>query len=344
MLTSRLVKHIKMSLYHSKLKMQNLDTLLVGLRAAGEHTRLRILALCARSELSVSELVQILGQSQPRVSRHLKLMVEAGLLERIPEGAQVFMRLAGHSDAARLAHALVKLMPETDVVMNRDLSRLQQVRDARTERAQDYFQTVADSWESIRALHVSPAKVEARLLEILGDEPVGELLDIGTGTGRILEILAPRVEHGLGVDLSSGMLAVARSNIEKLNYAHLQVRKGDMYRLPVAENSIDLAIVHMVLHYSDDPLAVIREAARVLRPQGRLLLIDFAAHGEEQLRDQFNHHRLGFGDDEIRQWFAKCGLDNDLDTQQLVGSPLTVKFWQARQRQSLKLMKPARAT
>ncbi len=318
--------------------MQNLDTLLVGLRAAGEHTRLRILALCARSELSVSELVQILGQSQPRVSRHLKLMVEAGLLERIPEGAQVFLRLASYSDAARLARALVKLMPETDLVMNRDLSRLQQVRDERAQRAQDYFQTVAGSWDSIRALHVSPQKVEARLLEIIGDEPVGELLDIGTGTGRILEILAPGVEHGVGVDLSSGMLEVARSNIERLGCTHLQVRKGDMYRLPVADSSVDLAIVHMVLHYSDDPLEVIREAARVLRPRGRLLLIDFAAHGEEQLRDQFNHHRLGFGDDEIRGWFRECGLEADKDIQQLVGNPLTVKFWQARQRQELKLI------
>jgi ArsR family transcriptional regulator len=323
--------------------MQNLDTLLVGLRAAGEHSRLRILALCARSELSVSELVQILGQSQPRVSRHLKLMVEAGLLQRIPEGAQVYLRLAADSDAARLARALVELLPEADVVLNRDLSRLQQVRDARAQRAQDYFQTVAESWDSIRSLHVSPQKVEARLLEIIGAEPVSELLDIGTGTGRILEILAPHVEHGVGVDLSSGMLAVARSNLERQGFSHLQVRKGDMYRLPLAAGSIDLAIVHMVLHYSDDPLAVIREAARVLRPGGRLLLVDFAAHSEEQLRDEFNHHRLGFADDEINYWFQQCGLDADSETQQLVGSPLTVRFWQARQRQNVKLLKPVNA-
>jgi ArsR family transcriptional regulator len=323
--------------------MQNLDTLLVGLRAAGEHSRLRILALCARSELSVSELVQILGQSQPRVSRHLKLMVEAGLLQRIPEGAQVYLRLAADSDAARLARALVELVPEADVVLNRDLSRLQQVRDARAQRAQDYFQTVAESWDSIRSLHVSSREVEAKLLEIIGTEPVSELLDIGTGTGRILEILAPQVEHGVGVDLSSGMLAVARSNLERHGHSHLQVRKGDMYRLPLAAGSIELAIVHMVLHYSDDPLAVIREAARVLRPGGRLILVDFAAHSEEQLRDEFNHHRLGFADDEINNWFRQCGLDADSEIQQLVGSPLTVRFWQARQRHNLKLLQPLQA-
>lgn len=324
--------------------MQNLDTLLVGLRAAGEHTRLRILALCARSELSVSELVQILGQSQPRVSRHLKLMVEAGLLERIPEGAQVFLRLAGNSDAGRLARALVELTPEADVVLNRDFARLQQVREARAQSAQDYFQTVAKSWDSIRSLHVSQQKVEGKLREIIGDEPICELLDIGTGTGRILEILSPQVEHGVGVDLSSGMLAVARSNIERQGFSHLQVRKGDMYRLPIEDSSIDLAIVHMVLHYSDEPLEVIREAARVLRPHGRLILVDFAAHGEEKLRDEFNHHRLGFSDDEVRLWFKNCGLETDRDIEQLVGSPLTVKFWQGRQRDTLQLLKPARAT
>ncbi|HUV21973.1 MAG TPA: metalloregulator ArsR/SmtB family transcription factor [Gammaproteobacteria bacterium] len=324
--------------------MQNLDTLLVGLRAAGEHTRLRILALCARSELSVSELVQILGQSQPRVSRHLKLMVEAGLLERIPEGAQVFLRLAGNSDAGRLARALVELTPEADVVLNRDLARLQQVREARAQSAQDYFQTVAKSWDSIRSLYVSQQKVEDKLHEIIGDEPVSELLDIGTGTGRILEILSPQVEHGVGVDLSSGMLAVARSNIERHGFSHVQVRKGDMYRLPIEDSSIDLAIVHMVLHYSDEPLEVIREAARVLRPRGRLIVIDFAVHGEEKLRDEFNHHRLGFSDEEVRLWFKNCGLEGDSEIAQLVGSPLTVKFWQGRQRDTLQLLKSTRAT
>lgn len=323
--------------------MQNLDMLLVGLRAAGEHTRLRILALCARSELSVSELVQILGQSQPRVSRHLKLMVEAGLLERIPQGAQVFLRLARNTAAARLSQVLVELIPEADAGLSRDLSRLQQVRDLRMQQAQDYFQTVADSWDSIRSLHVPQQQVETKLREIVGDEPVAELLDIGTGTGRILEILAPQVQHGVGIDLSNGMLAVARSNLERRGLTHLQVRKGDMYGLPIDNASVDLAIVHMVLHYSDEPREVIREAARVLRPGGRLILVDFAAHAEEQLRDQFNHRRLGFADDEVRRWFEDCGLDAVTGTEQLAGHPLTVKFWQARQHQALHLLDPAQA-
>ena len=321
--------------------MQNLDTLLVGLRAAGEHTRLRILALCARSELSVSELVQILGQSQPRVSRHLKLMVEAGLLERIPQGAQVFLRLARDSDIARLGTALADLIPETDAGLSRDLSRLQQVRDLRAQRAQDYFQTVAESWDRIRSLHVPQSRVEEKLREIVGDDPIHELLDIGTGTGRILEILSGQVEHGIGIDLSNGMLSVARSNLERIGHQHLQVRKGDMYHLPLDDSSVDLAIVHMVLHYSDDPRTVLHEAARVLQQGGRLVVVDFAAHGEEQLREEFNHHWLGFADDEILRWLDETGFDTDINVEQLAGNPLTVKFWQARKGNRVQLLKPA---
>jgi len=309
--------------------MYTLDTLLVGLRAAGEHTRLRILALCARGELSVSELTQILGQSQPRVSRHLKLMVDAGLLERLPEGAQVYFRVSDRIEVSKLAHALVGLIPESDMSLNRDLSRLQQVRDARTKRAQDYFQKVAKSWDTIRAMHVPQQQLEQALLEAVGSEPVGELLDIGTGTGRMLQILADRVTRGVGVDLSSGMLAVARSNIEQAGMAHIHVRKGDMYQLPLDDASIDLAILHMVLHYSDDPAEVIREASRVLRTDGRLILVDFAAHTEEYLRSEFRHHRLGFSDDEISQYFEATGFSVPTESRQLTGDPLTIKIWQA---------------
>ncbi|MCH7882315.1 MAG: metalloregulator ArsR/SmtB family transcription factor [Proteobacteria bacterium] len=309
--------------------MHTLDTLIVGLRAAGEHTRLRILALCARGELRVSELTQILGQSQPRVSRHLKLMVEAGLLERLPEGTQVYFRVSDRVEVSKLAHALVALIPESDAGLNRDFSRLQQVRDTRKQRAQDYFQQVAKSWDTIRAMHVPQQQLEEALLEVVGPEPVGELLDIGTGTGRMLEILADRTTRGVGVDLSSGMLAVARSNIERTGMTHIHVRKGDMYQLPLDDASVDLAILHMVLHYSDDPTEVIREASRVLRTDGRLIVVDFAVHTEEYLRSEFRHHRLGFSDDEIRQYFEAAGISTQPEPRQLTGDPLTIKIWQA---------------
>ncbi len=324
--------------------MQNLDTLLAGLRAAGEHTRLRILALCARGELSVSELTQILGQSQPRVSRHLKLLVDAGLLERIPEGAQVYFRLAHEDAAAQLARSLVALLPLADAVLTRDFSRLDQVREARAKKAQDYFKGVADRWDSIRSLYVPQGEVEAKLLDILGDEPIYELLDIGTGTGRILEILSPRVHRGIGIDLSNDMLTVARSNIERSGYINIHVRKGDMYRLPIDDASVDLAIVHMVLHYSDDPAEVIREAARVLHADGRLVVIDFAAHNLEKLRSEFQHHRLGFTDDEIRKCFSSVRLQAEGDIEHLVGNPLTVGFWQARKVENVRALKPVLAS
>ena len=319
--------------------MQTLDALLVGLRAAGEHTRLRILALCARSELSVSELVKILGQSQPRVSRHLKVMVESGLLERLPEGARVYFRVSDDATVSGLGQALVGLIPDSDACLNRDFSRLQQVRDVRARQAQEYFHTVADSWDSIRSLYVPQAQVEKKLLDIIGDQPVQEMLDIGTGTGRILEILSPRVHRGVGIDLSKGMLAVARSNIEGKGLSNIHVRKGDMYQLPLEDSSVDLAVLHMVLHYSDDPLEVIREAARVLGPRGRLVVVDFAVHTEEKLRDEFQHHRLGFSDSEIRKCFKAAGLSASQKISQLVGDPLTVKFWQAQRRQKLHALK-----
>jgi len=315
--------------------MENLESLLAGLRAAGEQTRLRILALCARGEWSVSELTKILGQSQPRVSRHLKLMVDAGLLERLPEGAQVYFRISDQASAAELAQALVSLIPESDSSLQRDLSQLQQVREARTQKAQDYFQQVAKSWETIRSMHVPQQQLEDALLEVVGSEPVGDLLDIGTGTGRMLEIFADRVTRGVGVDLSSGMLAVARTNIDRIGLTHMHARQGDMYHLPIDEESIDLAILHLVLHYSDDPTEVIREASRVLRTNGRLIVVDFAAHSEEYLRSEFKHRRLGFSDDEIYQYLIAAGISELEDTRRLVGDPLTVKIWMARKTDNL---------
>lgn len=321
--------------------MHNLDTLLAGLRAAGEHTRLRILILCSRGELSVSELVQILGQSQPRVSRHLKLMVEAGLLERLPEGAQVYFRVSDRNSTSSLAHALISLIPETDTLLVRDMSRLDQVRDSRAKKAQDYFQQVAESWNSIRAMHVPEKQLDERLLEVIGNEPIDDLLDIGTGTGRVLEILSDRITRGIGIDLSSGMLAVARNNIEKAGLTHVHVRKGDMYQLPIEDASTDLAILNLVLHYSDNPIEVIREAGRVLRSDGRLVIVDFAAHTEEDLRSEYKHFRLGFSDEEILGCFETAGLTANLDTQQLVGDPLTVKIWHAQKLSNITSISPS---
>jgi ubiquinone/menaquinone biosynthesis C-methylase UbiE len=304
-----------------------MEALLTGLRAAGEPTRLRLLALCAHGELSVSDLTQILSQSQPRVSRHLKLMVEAGLLTRIREGSLVFYRIAHADESAHLARTLVDLLPEDDAELNRDLTRLNMIRQKRAQLADNYFQENAAHWSKVRALHVPETEVESRLLEMVGSERIETFLDIGTGTGRILELFAGQVDRGIGLDLSSEMLAIARAQLESEDYRHIHIRKGDMYNMPLDNSSVDLATLHLVLHYTLEPAAVLAEAARTLKPGGRLIIVDFAAHHEEHLRTEHQHQRLGFNDAEILQAMEKAGLSLN-STESMVGDPLTVKLWQ----------------
>src|SRR5580693_6522869 len=280
----------------------SLGDLLAALRAVAEPTRLRLLVLCSRGELTVSELAQILGQSQPRVSRHLKLMCDAGLLDRFREGSWVFYRVSAASTASTLARHLVAACGEHDPTMVLDLQRLAAIKRQRAERASAYFSENAPRWDSIRSLYIDEREVEAALIEIIGAVQPRDLLDIGTGTGRILEILGPRVGQALGIDMSREMLAVARVNLERAGAVNGTVRLGDMYQLPLPDASFDAVVIHQVLHYADRPAAAIAEAARVLRPGGVLVVIDFAPHPLEYLREEHAHLRLGFGDAEVAEW------------------------------------------
>lgn len=305
-----------------------MDHLLAGLRAAAEPTRLRLLALCAHAELTVSELTQIVGQSQPRVSRHLKLLVEGRMLDRFREGTWAFYRLADDGPCADLARTLVDLVPADDPQLGRDLERLGAIKDARAKAAHTYFARNAHRWNQIRSLHVEEGSVEKALTEILDVSAGGTFLDVGTGTGRMLEIFGPRVERGIGIDLSHDMLSVARSQLERAGLRNCQVRHGDMYNLPIGAGTADIVTIHLVLHYADDPAAAIAEAARVLKPGGRLAVVDFAPHELEELRNEHQHRRLGFDDAEVEGWFLAAGLNPAL-SRKLPGTPLTVVIWTA---------------
>lgn len=310
------------------MEVANLETLLNRLKAAAEPTRLRILAICAQGELTVSELTHILAQSQPRVSRHLKLMCDAGLLNRFQEGSWVFYRLADRSGsrAKALSQHIIGLIPDNDLQLMRDMQRLADVRRARQKLADAYFGENARQWDEIRRMHVDDAEVEAKLLDVLPYTDNSRLLDIGTGTGRILELFGPRVAESLGVDFSRAMLALARSRLDALEIPACQVRQGDMYQLPADDSCFDIATLHLVLHYADDPGAVIVEAARVLVPGGVLAIVDFAPHEVEELRNKHAHRRLGFGEEEISELFTQNGLKT-VGVHSLPGKPLTVKIW-----------------
>ncbi len=308
-----------------------MDELLVGLRAAAEPTRLRILALLGEGEMTVSELTQVLGQSQPRVSRHLKLLCDARLLDRFPEGQWVFYRLAdrpAEAAPANLARMLAAMVPDDDPQLALDRDRLRAVKRARAAAAQAYFAANAGRWDEIRSLHIDEREVETALAHALPANGIDALLDIGTGTGRVLEVLGPQVMRGVGIDASRDMLAVARARLEAAGLAHCHVRQGDMYALPMMAATYDAVTLHLVLHFADRPGAAIAEAARVLRPGGRLVIIDFAPHRVEALRDHHAHRRLGFSDEEIAGWCRAAGLVVGTPVA-LPGTPLTVKLWAA---------------
>lgn len=303
-----------------------MESLLTALRAVGEITRLRILALLSGGELTVGELVQILDQSQPRVSRHLKLMGEAGVLDRFQEGTQVFYRLAGDGMGSDVSSALLPLMPETDDILADDRNKLEAIRAERAEKAQAYFRQHAENWDQIRSLHVSEKEVEQALLDVQGREPVDRLLDVGTGTGRMLDVFSGLADHAVGIDVSRDMLAVARANLAAKDKANCQVRLGDMYDLGVPKGSQDLVIFHQVLHFAEDPGDALREAATALAPGGRILIADFAPHAEEYLRDEQAHRRLGFADEEIIALGGQAGL-SEKQIRHLDGGRLRVTIW-----------------
>lgn len=295
-------------------------------RALADATRLRIMTLLGSMELSVGELAQVLGQSQPRVSRHVKILCEAGLAERRKEGSWVFLALGAAARVAPVMRAVETLAAlDGDHWAVADAARLAAVRADRATSAAQWFEANAGEWDAIRSLHIAEEQVEAAIGAILGNQAVGQLIDIGTGTGRMLELFGDRAAQALGIDRSSEMLRLARAKLSERGI-NADLRQADLYALPLGDGTADVAILHHVLHFAQQPGAAIGEAARVLATGGRLLIADFAPHDREELRQRDAHTRLGFSDAQIGQWFDAAGLALDR-TETLEGGELTVKLW-----------------
>jgi ArsR family transcriptional regulator len=309
-------------------------------RSLGDPTRLRILALLRAMELSVGELAQVLGQSQPRVSRHVRILIDAGLAERRKEGSWVFLSLAEPARVEPLFAALERWaeIDGDDPWAVADAARLAAVRADRAAAAERYFAAHAGDWDEIRSLHIAECEVEAACARAFGDRPVGRLVDIGTGTGRMLELFGPAAERAVGVDRSPEMLRLARVKLAQAGLAAAELRQGDMYALPLAAGSADTVILHQVLHYAQQPAAAVAEAARLLSAGGRLLIVDFAPHEREELRIRDAHLRLGFADDIVLKYLDSAGLRGRV-VEHLEGGELTVTLWEGeRPQEKLKVV------
>jgi ArsR family transcriptional regulator len=305
------------------------DHVVGRLKAAGEQTRLRALALLTEGELAVGELAQALDQSQPRVSRHLKLLTEAGLVERAPEGAWVFYRLArAPTTERRFVEAMLAMLDPGDPILARDVERLDAVRAAREEAAAEYFERNAADWDRVRALHLPEADIDSAVLAAAGEGPFELMVDVGVGQGRMIQLFADRVGRAEGFDTSRQMLAIARASLDDLR-AKAGVRFGDAYAPPIDAGAADLVTIHQVLHFLSDPGRAVMEAARLLKRGGRLVIADFAPHDLEFLREEHAHRRLGFADAEIDEW-ARAADVTKLKTTTLAPKKrgaLTVKIW-----------------
>lgn len=302
-----------MSLYGCRMASTS-DRMLTALKAVAEDTRLRIVALLAHGELTVSDLVDILGQSQPRISRHLRLLADAGVVEKHREGAWAFFDLTADGPLRDAVDGVLAGIDRADPVIAADLDRRAVVQQRRAAAAQQYFAGIAASWDQERSLHAADDVVEAAILDAAAERPYRRVLDLGTGTGRMLQLLAhdpARVERAVGLDTNHSMLAVARANIERAGLRHIDLRQGDVYSPPFERGEFDLVVLHQVLHFLDDPGRAVREAARLVAPGGRLLIVDFAPHGLEFLRTDHAHRRLGFRADTVESWLTAGDLALD---------------------------------
>lgn len=303
----------------------------LAFRALSDLTRLRILRLVSAMELAVGEIAQVLGQSQPRVSRHVSILCDAGLTDRRREGSWIFLRArsSAKETIAGQLHQLLALAersdPELAAVCDADRLRLASIRSLREDQAQEYFSQHAETWDELRRMHSSDERVENELISVLAGSPIGKVLDIGTGTGRIAELLAGQADHVVALDKSPAMLRLARARLQNFG-SKITMIQGDFASLPVEAASVDTVLFHQVLHFAQNPAHALIEAARVNRPGGRVVIVDFAAHQREELRERFAHARLGFTDAQIETLLVKAGYD-PVAPVALEEGELIVKIW-----------------
>lgn len=288
---------------------ENAQNIVTLLKAAGETTRLRLLALLTEGELSVKDFTEILGQSQPRVSRHLKLLVDAQLITRHAEGAWAYFRLSDSGPGKALNDWLFQIVDPASPDLKRDREKLLAVREGHREQANAYFAKIASDWDKLRSLHAPDSAVEQAIIDLAGDGQGRLMLDLGTGTGRMLELLGGRYQHAIGIDSSREMLAIARSKIDAAGLSNVQVRLRDITDIGDHAGTADLVVIHQVLHYFDDPAIALVPAAECLAPGGALLVVDFAPHDHEFLRSEQAHRRLGLSDDQMKIWARAAGLE-----------------------------------
>lgn len=308
-----------------------METVTTALKALAHTERLRILALLSRGELTVSELTQVLELSQPRITQYVQTLEAAGIVERLREGAWVFSRLRrGQEGLAALVASALAAIPADDAQVAADAARLDAVLADRAEEAARFFADVANDRGQLGDEYLPRGDIEAAMRDLVGTGPYRNLVDLGTGTARVLTLLADRVERGTGLDNSHDMLRVARHRLGAEGLEHLDVRAGDIHAAPMEAGSADLVTLHQVLHYLDDPSLAVAEAARLLMPGGALLVVDFAAHDREEFRELYSHRRLGVAEADIRADVARAGLAL-ADTRTVrAGDRPDVRLWLAR--------------
>ncbi|HBA88778.1 MAG TPA: ArsR family transcriptional regulator [Geobacter sp.] len=277
------------------------------LKALADPCRLRLVAVLLRAEFTVQELTQILAMGQSRISRHLKILTEAGVLSVKRQGTWSYYRVGDGNDFFRAIRPAVERELERLPERRDDLAAVALALEARRKRSLEFFDQHARSWDVLSRTLLPVPEYQERLLALVPS--VDTLLEIGVGTGALLPDLARRAHKVIGVDHSPAMLEEARRRVADDGNGAAELRLGEMTHLPLADGGAGCVVANMVLHHAADPQAVLAEIARVLKPQGTLVLADLARHEREWAREQLADQWLGFEVEELQGWLKGAGLD-----------------------------------